>query len=203
MPGNLSLLDLLRVSALLSVRGLEDPLLTPVYEREGFHVYCRAGGATKMPLAWMAPRARIVSADVARTLRRRGVYEREEPWIAGEPVHSPEPDASGPAWRAGEVLVQRPAMDRLDAAVRGSSGGWLVFAEQSVPGWKATVNGEDAEIEPAYGFLRAVAVPPGDSVVRTKYEPTSLRAGASLTIGALLVLGWWSRRERRPGARLG
>ncbi len=192
------LLDLLRVTAILSVHALEHPLLVPIYEPEGFHVYRRAGGAEKQPLAWMAPRVRVVGSTDARALRERGAYERADPWIEGDPARMPAQSAEGTAWRPGEILVQRPAMDRLDVGVRGTSGGWLLFSEQHLPGWKATVNGADAEIERAYGLLRAIAIPPGDSIVRTKYEPTSLRAGATLTIGALLVLAWWVRREREP-----
>jgi uncharacterized membrane protein YfhO len=101
------------------------------------------------------------------------------------------------------VQVSQPAPDRLDARVTASSGGWLVFQEQWYPGWKATVNGADASVVRVDHVFRAVAVPPGDSIVRTKYEPGSLRIGAAITLlacGAALVLGWRSARGKAIAA---
>jgi uncharacterized membrane protein YfhO len=86
------------------------------------------------------------------------------------------------------VEVSSKASDRVDARVTGSSGGWLVFHDQWYPGWKATVNGADAPVVRVDHVFRAVAIPPGNSVVRTKYEPTSIRAGASITFGACVMM---------------
>ena len=66
------------------------------------------------------------------------------------------------------------------------------------PGWKVTVNGTDAEMRRAQGVVRAVRIPAGDSLVRTKYEPWSLRYGAALSLMAVLVaLIAAQRRPRR------
>ena len=65
----------------------------------------------------------------------------------------------------------------------------LVF--YSVPydkGWKATVNGEPAEIERvSIGFM-AVRAPAGSNVIRFTYTAPGLYAGMALTAGGLLIL---------------
>ena len=88
-----------------------------------------------------------------------------------------------------EVLaVARRGSGRIDVQVQGSPGGWLVFAEAWSPGWKATVNGRDADVVRVNHLERAVRVPAGDVLVRTKYEPGALRLGGALSVLAALAL---------------
>jgi uncharacterized membrane protein YfhO len=100
------------------------------------------------------------------------------------PSENDRPRPATDRFAPGEVEVSAPAPHRLDARVTQSSGGWLVFHEQWAAGWKATVNGADAPVVRADHVYRAVAIPPGDSVVRTEYEPTSMRLSALLSLVA-------------------
>ena len=68
----------------------------------------------------------------------------------------------------------RPAPGRLDAEVEASASGYVVFTEAWMPGWRATVNGEAAPLVRADHVARAVPVPAGTSMVRTRYAPRSL-----------------------------
>jgi hypothetical protein len=146
------LLDLLRVTCVLSTEALVSPVLVPRYERAGFHVYHRQGAL---------PGARVVG-DIRV-----------------------------------ELDLQRPAPHRIDVRARGSTGGKLVVHEGWAPGWKATVNGQDAEVYPMDRVYFGVELPAGDSIVRFKYEPWSLRLGALLSILAvLLALGFTVLRHR-------
>jgi len=149
-------LDRARVTCVLARRPLAHARLAPVFERPGFHVYHRAGAR---PLAEVVP----AGSDAAA-------------WLGGR-----EPP---PGFRPGAVRVVRPAADRLVLEVRGSSGGVLLAYEGWAPGWRATLDGEPVDVEPA-GPFRAVRVPEGDCVVRMEYAPWSLRLGA---LGSLLAL---------------
>jgi uncharacterized membrane protein YfhO len=67
------------------------------------------------------------------------------------------------------------------------------------PGWKAHVNGEPVEVFPAYGALRAVVVPSGDSEVTFVFRPTSVLIGGAVTTATLLglLLGVAAAARRR------
>lgn len=87
-----------------------------------------------------------------------------------------------------QIFQRREAPDRLDAVVESAHGGRLVFHEAWHPGWKAVIDGEDAEIEREGDFYRAVLVPAGRVLVRTKFEAFSLRLGAWTSFGALILV---------------
>ncbi len=99
--------------------------------------------------------------------------------------------------RAGELTLFRPAPHRVDVQVASSSGGRLVFREPWAPDWKCNVNGEDVAVEVAEHGFRQVRIPTGDSLVRTWYEPWSLRFGTTLT---LLTWIYLMRRRTREAA---
>jgi hypothetical protein len=96
------------------------------------------------------------------------------------------PELSGDG--AARIFQRREAPDRLDAEVESANGGRLVFHEAWHPGWKAVLNGEDAELEREGELYRAVVVPAGHVLVRSKFEAFSLRLGAWTSFGALILV---------------
>lgn len=48
-------------------------------------------------------------------------------------------------------------------------GGWLVFGESFMPGWTATIDGEQTEIYPADYILQSIYIPAGKHEVKFKY----------------------------------
>jgi uncharacterized membrane protein YfhO len=79
--------------------------------------------------------------------------------------------------------------------------GYLVLNDVYYPGWRATVDGQPAEILPANHAFRAVALAQGEHIVAFQYAPFSFRLGASITFAALLLataltVGWLLRRHR-------
>jgi Bacterial membrane protein YfhO len=78
----------------------------------------------------------------------------------------------------------------------------LVLTDSWFPGWKAKVDGDDADVHRVDYVIRGVSVPAGSHRVEFTYAPASWRAGWIVSGVALLVvlgaaaLGW---RRRGPG----
>jgi hypothetical protein len=182
------LLDLAEVRAVLSTERLGHRVLAPLFEREGTLVYAREesyGPARIVPTLL----ALDDDASVLAALRSATIDPSDAALIASDKGPLPPAMGAAEAFSPGTWTLHRLAPHRADVVVEGSSGGWLVFHEAWYPGWKATVNGTDADVWRVDHAFRAVKIPAGDSIVRTKYEPWSLRIGASLSVLALFAIG--------------
>jgi hypothetical protein len=106
-----------------------------------------------------------------------------------------EPGAKPPF---GDVVIDSFHRNSLSLQVHSSASALLMVAEAWSPGWRATVNGRPVEVLPANVWMRAVAVPAGESRVEMYYVEPSLARGAAISLAAWLVLmaiGWRSRRR--------
>jgi uncharacterized membrane protein YfhO len=88
----------------------------------------------------------------------------------------------------GRVLLQEDSPDRLRVEVDSPEPAWLVLTDAYFRGWEAAVDGRPATIVPAYGALRAVAIPAGQSVAVFSYEPKDVWRGAAIAAAALALL---------------
>jgi uncharacterized membrane protein YfhO len=66
--------------------------------------------------------------------------------------------------------------------------GYLVLADTWYPGWRATVDGEPAEILRANYAFRAVWLEAGEHVVEMVYRPLSVIGGGAVSLAALVLL---------------
>jgi hypothetical protein len=140
--------------------------------------------------------------DGSTDLRRVAVTEEELPGI---PATSQSQRGSGGVSprlaSAGEARLVGYGRDEAVVEVDAERPALLVLTDVHFPGWKATVDGRDAEIERVDYLLRGVQVPAGSHTVELSYEPASWRAGwivsalALLAIAGLALLGL---RRRRP-----
>jgi hypothetical protein len=106
--------------------------------------------------------------------------------------------------RVVEYQTQRVA---LQAAL--DRPGLVILADTYYPGWHLTIDGQRAPIFRANRVMRAAAVPAGDHRLLYTYEPFSFRAGAMISLTALIAtlgmsLGRWHRLRARaaPGRAL-
>lgn len=84
------------------------------------------------------------------------------------------------------VVAHRGA--EIDVELEASGPALLVLAENGAPGWEASVDGgEWSPTRSAYAAWQAVEVPGGSHRVEFRYAPTSVRWGAIVSVGALLV----------------
>ncbi len=88
----------------------------------------------------------------------------------------------------GEVSVLEYDAGEATLEVNANRASFLVISENDYPGWKAYVNGEPTPVLRAYGFVKAVAVLPGKSVVRLSFEPKSFQIGLLMTLLSAMVV---------------
>lgn len=81
--------------------------------------------------------------------------------------------------------------NRLVYETSSSKDGVVVFSEIYYPGWKATVDGQPADIARANYILRAMNVPAGNHTIEMHFDPQSLHVteGVAYVALALMVLG--------------
>lgn len=104
------------------------------------------------------------------------------------PVGPKGPVASGPLrWDVGTDLA---------ADVFAPAAAMAVFADVWYPGWRAWVEDKPVPIYRANGWMRALPIPAGKSLLRTVYDPFSFRLGAFLSCLGLLGVTTWAASPR-------
>ena len=120
---------------------------------------------------------------------REVMLERTEQRFGDTQVVSSEPDAHALDARTRGPFAAEPLLVESGRAVYRAAapdGGFLVHVANFFPGWRARVDGKDADILLANGLFRAVPVPPGDHVVDLWYQPEAVSLGIRVTA----VAGW-------------
>ena len=107
---------------------------------------------------------------------------------------------SGAVTAQERVNILSFAPNRIRLQTNLASDGLLVLSEISYPGWRAYVNGRPTRVYEAYGLLRAVQLPAGESAIEFVYRPTTLIAGTAFSICAWLALWVWALTARRKAA---
>jgi hypothetical protein len=128
--------------------------------------------------------------DPAFDLRRAAVSEGS---IRGLP------ETSDAAPVVARIVDYKPELVVVNATAKRR--GLLVLTDTFFPGWKATVDDEDAAIHRVNFLHRGVVIPPGTHEVTFTYRPASWRAGWIVTLLALagiLLWAWLVRRRRAP-----
>ena len=183
--------DLLNAGYLVTSASQEFPDETEspqlVLEESGVWVYERPGA---LPRAWVVPQVAVM--DDAAALAR--IHEPDFDPCAVALVDSPLTcEGAG-----GDAEITRYEGNRIEAQVSG--GGLLIFSEVYYPGWRATVDGQPAQLVRADYVLRGVCVPAGEHRVALVYDPPLFKVGLAVTgLTLLLILGIavWPLLRRR------
>ena len=97
---------------------------------------------------------------------------------------------------SGQARIVRDDPEHVTVRAEADGRALVVLADTYFPGWKATVDGEDAPIVRTDHLLRGVVVGRGPHVIEFRYAPLSWRIGwivSLLSAAALGLLAW-----RRP-----
>ncbi|HET7536403.1 MAG TPA: YfhO family protein [Candidatus Didemnitutus sp.] len=117
-------------------------------------------------------------------------------------VEMPMPEMAGAG--TGSARITAFARNRVVVDTDANHAALLVLAEAWYPGWRATIDGAHTDVQPANGWMRAVAVPAGHHTVDFSYVPRNLWSGFAVTLaGGLVALGLWRQpasRQRPPEA---
>jgi fermentation-respiration switch protein FrsA (DUF1100 family) len=129
-----------------------------------------------LPRVYAVGRGRVVEAG--RTygpLVDEKFDPRQEVLLAAGPAVVSEGFAG-----ALRVLEQKP--DRVRVEADFDQPGYVVVSDTYDPGWKATVDGQPAELVRANIAFRAVRVPAGRHVVEQVYRPGAVQVGLSISL---------------------
>ena len=177
-----------RLADLFAVRWLYAPTLAAA-PRTGYRPIAEAPNVVEnldaLPRAWVAHAwrgANGADAALAAVAASTTAQLRDAPVIEGL---APQPSPNSPAQPAR--VISEDAEEIVLSADAGS-GGVLVLADTFYPGWRAEVDGREAEIRPANAAFRAIVLPPGRHEVRFAYESAAVRWGWIATLLGLLCV---------------
>jgi hypothetical protein len=196
---SLRALGLLGVSHLLQPPG-EPPVdgVTVAYEGPDARVL---ENPFALPRAWVVSGQRTVAGEDAQlaAITDPGFDARREAIVA-----APVPGvAEGPGEEGGSARIVRYEPDRVELEVSAPRRALAVLSDLHYPGWHATVDGREAEIERVDYLLRGVAVDEGEHRVVLTYAPLSWRLGWIVSLLTALLLGvvvWKGARRWRAGS---
>lgn len=144
-----------------------------------------------VPEAWVLPvlwrqSAKLVDPrfDEART----ALIEQEPPPPSGRPGPPQEPSAT---------IVRETERDVLVRAAANAGGGYLVLRDSYDSDWAVEVDGRAAPLLRANALFRGVRLAPGEHLVRFRYTPRALVAGAIVSGLTLFGLAMACVAERR------
>ena len=186
-PASLRALNLLSVSDLLQETGdrpLGAPSLRLAYRGSDARVYVNENA---LPRTFLVGGQRIVKSEdealravTAPRFDGRRVVITENA-LQGLPSHSEPPP--------GRATLTSYEHEKVVAEATATRPSLLVLTDIHFPGWKARVDGREADIERVNYLLRGVMVPPGRHRVEFVYEPGSWTAARAITLAGLLALG--------------
>jgi hypothetical protein len=150
-----------------------------------------------LPRAWLAAGELVGSDEEQLNIIRSGRTPAGLPW---DPLEQAlvemrtgldYPKGGGPPKdRAAEVTLSRAS--RIDVKTESTVPSLLVLSENHYPGWRASVDGQRAEIIRVNYNQRGVALPAGKHLVTFVYRPISLLAGLAVSLLTLAALSWWA-----------
>jgi hypothetical protein len=154
--------------------------------------------------AYVVPAAQVLDDDAATARLRDPSFEPRQGAVLAPSATAAsvaaDPSGSHPVGTAA-FRVDQPEHIVIGATATADS--YLVLSDSWYPGWRATVDGTDVPIERANLLFRAVRLGPGEHTVEFRYEPRSVRLGAqvsggSIVVAVLLLIGAliWQRRRR-------
>jgi hypothetical protein len=142
------------------------------------------------PRAFLAPRARMATAEDAVAAAREGRALEPEVLVEAEPAGAREAgDADGRidlVEDGGRSYAVRVSVDRPT---------WLVLRAPYYRRWAARIDGAAAVVRPAGGFLLGVRVEAGDHDVVLAYREPGFATGLVVALVASVALAVAARRR--------
>ncbi len=123
-----------------------------------------------------------------------------------EVVVEGEEEAALPGGGEARVHIVAYEPERVEIEVELTGPGYLVLTDASYPGWRAWVDGMEAEMQTADLLFRTLRLEPGRHHVLFAFRPMVVRAGLGIGLlawtglfGLFLICGYNLHRTRREG----
>jgi uncharacterized membrane protein YfhO len=178
----------------------EKSQLSPKYEKvfqspDGSEIVVRNNAV--LPKAWLVPSV-IVVADRQQQMSiltnptfdpRMMAFVESQPALALVPPGATVPETTG------SVSVRNYENERILLDATTTRNALLVLGEKYYKGWKATVDGKSAEIQPVDQILRGVYLTPGTHKVEFRFDPLPFKVGKWLTLASFALFAGMLVRE--------
>jgi hypothetical protein len=180
----------------------DDDLPLPVIYGAGPRIYLNEAA---LPAAFVVFQARVVEDGEARLAALLDpAFDPRAEVLLSQPPDTPLPQEGAGQAQAiqPEPSTARTGPGEVVVRVQMARPGYLILTDTYYPGWRASVDGQPAEILPADHAFRAVELSAGEHTVVFGYEPASFRLGAWISLGAILLLAVTlvaNLRRRRAG----
>jgi hypothetical protein len=136
-----------------------------------------------MPRAWAVHRAESVPTVFAASER-----VQDPAFDFRTTVTLPYAPPALDSCAGDQVRVVRHAANRVTIQAQMQCRGMVILGDSFYPGWRAKIDGQAAEIHPAFGVIRGVVVEAGRHEIDMRYLPTSFIGGGILTLIGLLAV---------------
>jgi hypothetical protein len=159
------------------------------YENDPDTYYVLLRNRRALSRAWCVPQVlQIDSVEALKAIRTGRLPDN----TAFDPFRTVmvEPDVSGrPNLRTSDGAVGMVVADTRHRryAVNASAPCMLVLSEVYYPWWRASIDGEPAELLRVNYAMTGIAVPQGSHIIRLSIRPISVWVGATIAAAGLLV----------------
>lgn len=103
---------------------------------------------------------------------------------------------------AGAVAVSTYESERIVFKAEATTNALLVIGEKYYQGWKAFVDGKEAQIQPVNHVLRGVYLTPGKHTIEYVFDPLPFKVGKYLTLVSFALFAGMLIREWRSKKRV-
>jgi hypothetical protein len=184
-------------------RAVADKLVERHRSSDGEVVY-ELDPASRLPRAYVVEQHRVIEDDSERLAWVNS--ERFAPWtevLLPRPPSDQRNCAEQPSIRPSTSIAEYRD-DRVLIRASTPRCAMLVLSDMFHPGWTATINRHHAEVLPANGVFRAVALEPGEHLIEFRFWSRGLTP--ALVLSAAVLLGLLAlallKRSRARGSAL-
>ncbi|MBK9248036.1 MAG: YfhO family protein [Ignavibacteria bacterium] len=141
---------------------------------------------TAFKRAWMAYQPIVTETDnVVKTMKAGGINYRNQVVLEKSPANSlgnlPSDSISH------SVNCTEYTNNQFSYSVKSDKAGILCMSEIWYPAWKATIDGQPAEVLRINYSLRGVEVPAGEHTIVMKYDSDAFHTGAWISLSSLIL----------------
>lgn len=160
-----------------------------------------------LPKAWLVPSV-LVQNDpqtVLGILNNPAFDPRGMAVVEAMPAIAMEPPGRGTSLPSGAARVTHYEGEEVAVVADVARNSLLVLGDKFHKGWKATVDGKPAPIQPANYIFRGVYLTPGRHEVNFRFDPLSFKVGKYLTLASFALFAFMLGREwwvRKRGSRI-